>query len=91
LHAQTALEIFVALTASDGYSRLFSHIGDDPTEPALFLLKLGPKLGMARGGLASLLGATVDAKLARIFRQGGAKTTADLFEWQHKRWAVAQL
>lgn len=83
--AKTALELFVALTSADGYELLFSHIGDDPPEASLFLLRMGPKLGRLRGGLSSLMGAAVDDKLARIFRQGGHKSVKELMYWQHQR------
>ncbi|KAI5121616.1 hypothetical protein M0805_001147 [Coniferiporia weirii] len=42
--AREAMYIFVALTSSDGYKTLLSHLGPDPKERSLFLMTIGPRL-----------------------------------------------
>ncbi|KAI9509118.1 amidase [Russula earlei] len=39
-----ALELFGAITSSDGYQKLTEHLGPDKKESALFLILLGPRL-----------------------------------------------
>ena len=34
----------MALTSADGYKTLLSNLGDDPMEPSMSLVTLGPKL-----------------------------------------------
>ncbi|TFK71658.1 amidase signature enzyme [Pluteus cervinus] len=39
-----SFNVFVGMTAADGYKTLTSHLGPDPKEESLFLATLGPKL-----------------------------------------------
>jgi len=40
-----AVELFLAISSSDGYKSLLAPLGPDPKEDCLFLTTLGPKLG----------------------------------------------
>ncbi|RDB20927.1 putative amidase PB8B6.03 [Hypsizygus marmoreus] len=42
--AAQAFNIFVGLTSADGYKKMLSHIGPDPTEKSLFLVSIGPRM-----------------------------------------------
>ncbi|KAF5383525.1 hypothetical protein D9615_003592 [Tricholomella constricta] len=39
-----AFNIFIGLTAADGYKKMLSHLGPDPKENSLWLVTAGPKL-----------------------------------------------
>ncbi|KAG5634768.1 hypothetical protein H0H81_000838 [Sphagnurus paluster] len=42
--AADAFNIFVGLTAADGYKKMLSHLGPDPKETSLWLVTTGPRL-----------------------------------------------
>lgn len=83
-----ALEIFQALSSSDGYHTLTSHLlPKEPREPALFLVTLGPKLpAFVRSAVSWLLrtlaGEHIMSKLVSVSRE---KHTSEVWQWQHRR------
>ncbi|TIA96481.1 hypothetical protein E3P96_03598 [Wallemia ichthyophaga] len=85
--AESALEIFVALSAADGFNTLMEPLGDDPREPALFLVGLGASLPWPVRKMAGWLLETFtpNSGFARALRQSGAKTVHDYWAWTAKR------
>lgn len=81
------MEIFQALASADGFQTLTSHIlPKETTEPALFLVTLGPKVPRWLRSLVTFLldriGENVMARLVRVSRK---KDMAQVYAWQHKR------
>ncbi|KAG6854260.1 hypothetical protein C0991_008953 [Blastosporella zonata] len=74
-----AFNIFVGLTAADGYKQLISHLGPDPKETSLWLATSGPKLPsflrtLAAWGVETFLGDKIFANIiraARVWNQYG--------------------
>ncbi|KDQ61771.1 hypothetical protein JAAARDRAFT_31250 [Jaapia argillacea MUCL 33604] len=76
-----AMEIFISLTAADGYKTLLSHLGPDPQESALFLVTLGPKLfsfvrSVACWALSSVIG---DTMFSNIVGEARVKPVRELY------------
>ncbi|GAA6053096.1 hypothetical protein JCM3770_000382 [Rhodotorula araucariae] len=85
--ALEAMEYFVALTSAGRYETLLSHLLEDPREPSLFLVTIGPRLpAIVRATLAWLLESVVgDAKFARLIRASQGRSVREMQEWQHRR------
>lgn len=83
-----AFEIFQALCSSDGYSTLTSHLlPEEPREPALFLVTLGPRVpafvrSAASWLLRTLAGEHIMSRLVSVSRE---KRTSEVWHWQHRR------
>ncbi|TIC60902.1 amidase signature enzyme [Wallemia mellicola] len=85
--AESAMEIFIALSAADGFKTLMSPLGGDPREPALFLIALGAKLPSFIRHLAAwaLESFTPNAGFAKVLRESGEKSVQDYYRWTTKR------
>lgn len=81
------LEVFVAITTSDGYKTLEAHTGPDPKESNLFLATLGPKLpGLIRSiGLWLMKYVIGDHVSIPIVAASRAKSVKEYWEWTAKR------
>lgn len=83
-----ALEIFQALSSSDAYRTLTSHLYPrENREPALFLPILGARIpAWLRGFSSWVLRSFLDEKtFARIIAASGEKKTALVWNWQNER------
>ncbi|TEB29057.1 amidase [Coprinellus micaceus] len=95
----TGFNLFVALTSSDGYKTLLSHLGPDKKESSLFLSTLGPKLpafvrSFAGWAIESVVG---DKIFADTLRASTAKSVGEYWaltserddftkEWYQEVW-----
>jgi len=74
--------LFPAITSSDGYKTMLSHLGPDPKESALFLVTLGPKLPSVVRIFASWVLETFmgDELFAEALRVTKAKSVTDYWK-----------
>ncbi|KDR65722.1 hypothetical protein GALMADRAFT_260127 [Galerina marginata CBS 339.88] len=88
-----AVNLFVALTSSDGYKTMLSHLGPDPKESALFLVTLGPKLpSVVRTFAAWILESFMGDKMfADNLRVAKAKSVTDYWKLNAQRDEYAQM
>nr|VWO94633.1 Indoleacetamide hydrolase (IAH) (EC (Indole-3-acetamide hydrolase) [Ganoderma boninense] len=91
--ANRAMEIFIGLTAADGYKTLTADMGSDPVEPGVSSLLLGPWLyGWVRNGAAWMLARFVkDDKLPGTVRAAGTKSVQEFHKWVSQRDEYALL
>ncbi|KAI0731186.1 amidase signature enzyme [Earliella scabrosa] len=85
--AHRALEIFLSLTAADGYKTITADLGSDPVEPGVSSLLLGPWLyGWVRNSVAWVVGRFLkDAKLAGTVRAASAQSVHEFHKLVQQR------
>jgi Asp-tRNA(Asn)/Glu-tRNA(Gln) amidotransferase A subunit family amidase len=86
-NAARAFELFAALTSSDGYKSLVSHLGPDPKEKSLFLVTLGPKLNGFLRAIAGWVFETLmgDKHFANALRQVRVKSVNEFWKLTAER------
>ncbi|KZP01704.1 amidase signature enzyme [Calocera viscosa TUFC12733] len=86
-NALEAMECFTALTSSDGYKELTSHLGPDPQDPSLFLVLLGPSIPwFIRSTAAWLLRTAVgDERFATLLAAARHKPVREFVHWTARR------
>ncbi|TBU30665.1 amidase signature domain-containing protein [Dichomitus squalens] len=85
--APRAMEIFIGLTAADGYKTLAAELGNDPVEPGVSSLLLGPWLyGWVRNSMAWMIGKLFkDDKLSGTVRAASCKSVQEFHNWVRQR------
>ncbi|EJU03543.1 amidase signature enzyme [Dacryopinax primogenitus] len=91
-YALETMETFVALTSSDGYKQLTSHLGPDPQDPSMFLVLLGPKIpAIIRTMSCFVLRRFLrDQKFAALVQALRVKSVRDFNRWVHRRNELVQ-
>ncbi|KAI0741896.1 amidase signature enzyme [Daedaleopsis nitida] len=74
--AHRAMELFISLTAADGYKTIVADLGSDPVEPGVSSLLVGPWLyGWVRNSVAWVIGRVFkDPKIAGTMRAASCKS-----------------
>ncbi|RDX54272.1 amidase signature enzyme [Lentinus brumalis] len=91
--AHRAMEIFIGLTAADGYKTLTADLGSDPVEPGVSSLLLGPWLyGWVRNSVAWVMSKFFkDEKLAGTIRAASHKTVHEFHKLVQERDSYARM
>ncbi|KAH9888812.1 amidase signature enzyme [Cubamyces lactineus] len=85
--AKRAMEIFIGITAADKYKTLSADLGNDPLEPGVTPLVVGPRLpGWFRNSLAWLLGKLYkDEVFPGTMRAACEKPVVEYHRWVQQR------
>ncbi|KAI0027805.1 amidase signature domain-containing protein [Vararia minispora EC-137] len=95
--AVRALELFVALSSSDGYRTVLSDIGPDKRESALYLMTLGPRLPSFVRFFASWFSSFIDPIFAKLLALSRKKSVEEYhqfiaakhdfeYDWRKEVW-----
>ncbi|KZT59894.1 amidase signature enzyme [Calocera cornea HHB12733] len=86
-NALEAMECFTALTSSDGYRTLTSHLGPDPQDASLFLVTLGPSIPQFLRSFATWVLRTFvgDHRFARLMAASRYKSVGEFVDWTARR------
>ncbi|KAL1941132.1 hypothetical protein VTO73DRAFT_7344 [Trametes versicolor] len=85
--ARRAMEIFIGITAADKYKTLSADLGDDPLEPGVAPLVMGPRLpAWLRNGAAWAVGKLYkDDVVPGVLRAGCGKDVEEYHKWVLQR------
>ncbi|KAI0367051.1 amidase signature enzyme [Pilatotrama ljubarskyi] len=91
--ARRAMEIFIGITAADKYKTLSADLGDDPLDPGVVPVVIGPRLpGWLRNSFAWVVGKLYkDEAMPGTIRAACGKSVEEYHKWVRQRDEYARM